>query len=270
MPRKVWRAISPYLVAIVGAVVVWTVLGWWSERIWTTSLMPDPASVARAGWEALTSGEFYFHLSVTMRRVLIGWIIALSIGVTVGIVMGRIPWVGALLAPWTIVGYAVPAAATILFMILLLGINERSTTIALIIAIAPFLVNIVFQGVRATDVRLFEMGRVFRLGRWQRLRHVLIPQVLPSVLTAARFGFATTWKIVLIVEVFASQDGIGQRLEFFYARLRPDRLLAWTLSFAAVMLILERVGYTTLERRIFRWRKSSDFLADRRSEAFVG
>jgi NitT/TauT family transport system permease protein len=175
-----------------------------------------------------------------------------------------------MLAPWTIVGYAVPAAATILFMILVLGINERSTTIALVMAIAPFLVNIIYQGVRSADARLFEMGRVFRVGRWHRLKHILIPQVLPSVLTAARFGFATTWKIVLIIEVFASQDGIGQRLEFFYARLRPDRLLAWTLSFAGVMLIIERLGYTSLERRIFRWRKSANVAVERRPEALAG
>lgn len=243
------RRILPVAAAVGIAVAVW-----WPLTVPLRGFLPTPLQVAISFVEAWTGSEFYGHLLATLRRVAIGWISAVVVGSAIGIWMGRSRLFEALALPWAMVGLALPAPVVIIFSMLLLGLKESSTLVGLFVSVVPFVINIVYEGVRAIDPGLQEMARAYRFPWRERLRHVILPQVAPSLMAGVRFGFAMSWKIVVIIEALSQPDGIGAQLELFFRLLRADKVLAWTFAFTAVMVLVEYLGFRPVEHRLFRWR----------------
>lgn len=219
--------------------------------------LPSPTEVWDAFRDAVATSGFWQDMGVTLRRIVIAWVVSFSLGVAVGLVMARTWALETLWHPWVFVGLAVPAPVTILFSILALGLGESTGLIALCAVVTPYVVVPAYDGARALDRKLFEMASVYRLPASERLRHVILPQLAPIILTAARLGFAMAWKIVVLVEALASTDGIGQQLRAFFSANEPASVIAWTLSFTLVMVLVELLVFRTIDRRLFAWRQKA-------------
>ncbi len=230
---------------------------WWPLTIPLRGFLPTPFAVVEAFFSAWVSPEFYGHLLATARRVAIGTISAFFTGALVGIFMGRSKLFEALALPWVMVALALPGPVVILFSILLLGLEELTLLVALWVAVTPFVVNIVYQGVKSLNPDLFDMTVVYRWSSSQRYRHLIVPQIAPSLFSGGRFGFAMSWKIVVIIEALSLPNGIGGQLELFFRLLRPDKVIAWTLCFTVIMTLVDVLIFRPTERRVFAWRKEA-------------
>ena len=98
------------------------------------------------------------------------------------------------------------------------------------------------------------MAKVFRMPRWVRLRHVVVPQLAPYLAAAARSGLSLVWKIVLIVELLGRPNGVGFEIGIAFQLFDVTRILAYALAFVAVMLVIETFLVQPLERHVSRWR----------------
>lgn len=252
VPEKASEKLLPYLASIVAALVIW-----WPLTFVFEPFLPTPWEVVTAFVDAFASGDIFEHLAISLRRVAIAWVLSTIAGVAIGLWMGRSNLVESFLSPWVMVGLALPGPVIILFSILILGVEESSRLVALTIAVTPFVVNIVHQGVRAADPGLEEMTRVYRWRRNSRVRDLLLPQIAGPIFSAIRFSFAFSWKIVLIVEALTTSEGIGGQLGFFFKLLRPDKVVAWTLVFTVIMMLVDQYVFRKAEKRIFVWRAST-------------
>lgn len=237
------------LLAVAVAIAVW-----WPLTFVFDPFLPTPWRVATSFVEAFTGGEIYFHIGISLRRVLFAWVVSIVLGTAIGVWMGRSRLTEAFLSPWVMVGLALPGPVIILFSVLLLGVEESSRLVALTVAVTPFVVNIVHQGVRAIDPGLEEMAKVYRWGRRQWLRDLLMPQIAAAIFAAIRFAFAFAWKIVLIVEALTTSEGVGGQLSFFFKLLRPDKVLAWVFAFTVIMMLVDQLVFRKAENRVFAWR----------------
>ncbi len=244
------REVLPPMVAVVGAIALW-----WPLTIPFRPFLPTPWRVATAFVDAFVSGDIYEHLGISLKRVALGWVLSMVLGAAIGIWMGRSRLTEAFLSPWVMVGLALPGPVIILFSVLLLGVEESSRLVALTVAVTPFVVNIVHEGVRAIDPGLEEMAQVYRWPRRQWLKDLLLPQIATAIFAAIRFAFAFAWKIVLIVEALTTSQGIGGQLSFFFKLLRPDKVVAWTLTFTVIMTLADQFVFRKVEGRIFAWRQ---------------
>jgi len=110
------------------------------------------------------------------------------------------------------------------------------------------------EGARAIDRNLMQVAHAYRLPRWRTLTRVYLPQLYPYLMAAARSGLSLIWKIVLVVELLGRSNGIGFQLNMFFQFFDIAGILAYTLVFAAIVLIAEAAGLRPLERRLTRWR----------------
>lgn len=241
--------VLPYLASVAAALAIW-----WPLTFVFDPFLPTPWKVFTAFVDAFVSGEIFTHIAITLRRVVFAWIVSTFLGVAIGIWMGRSRLVEAFLSPWVMVGLALPGPVIILFSVLLLGVQESSRLVALTVAVTPFVVNIVHQGVRAADPGLEEMARVYRWSRRSWMRDLLLPQIAGPIFAANRFAFAFSWKIVLIVEALTTSEGIGGQLGFFFKLLRPDKVVAWVLVFTVIMTLVDQYVFRRAEAKIFSWR----------------
>lgn len=248
-PRGFTTRVLPYLASVLVALAVW-----WPLTFVFEPFLPSPWDVATAFVDAFVSGDIFFHMAISLRRVLFAWVFSTVLGVAIGIWMGRSRLTEAFLSPWVMVGLALPGPVIILFSVLLLGVQESSRLVALTVAVTPFVVNIVYEGVRAVDPGLEEMARVYRWKRKSWMRDLLLPQIAGPIFAANRFAFAFSWKIVLIVEALTTSEGIGGQLGFFFKLLRPDKVVAWTLVFTVIMTFVDQYIFRKAEERIFAWR----------------
>ncbi len=216
--------------------------------------LPTPAEVAEEFGRAVSSSELYADMAVTLRRVVLAWIGAYLLALVLGIAMGRNWLVETIAHPWVFVGLALPGALVVLFCILIFGLEEITTLIALWLVVTPFIVTFIYDGTKALDRQLEEMADVYRLSLAQRIRYVVLPQLAPSLMAAARFGFAMGWKLVVLVEALSSNVGIGERIHFFFVFNQPDAVIAWTLTFTVVMILMEVLFFQALDRKLFAWR----------------
>jgi NitT/TauT family transport system permease protein len=245
--------------ALVQSLVV-TVAVWWVLSEWFFIFLPTPLEVGVAFVEAVTSAEFYADLAVTLRRVVLAWIGAMIIAVVLGIAMGRSWLIEAIAHPWVFVSLALPGPLVVLFSILAFGLGELTTMVALLIVVTPFVVTFVYDATRALDSRLDQMSIVYQMAAMDRVRHVFLPQMAPALMAGARFGFAISWKLVVLVEALSSNVGIGERIQFFFVFNDPANVIAWTLTFTVVMVIVEVFGFQALDRRLFAWRPEAPHL----------
>ena len=83
---------------------------------------------------------------------------------------------------------------------------------------------------------------------------MVLPQLLPYLAAAGRSGLSITWKIVLVVELLGRPNGVGYALNLYFQNFDVTGILAYGLTFAGMMLLVEAVVLQPLERRASGWR----------------
>jgi NitT/TauT family transport system permease protein len=98
------------------------------------------------------------------------------------------------------------------------------------------------------------MATLYRFNWLTRLRHVHLPQLAPYFAVAARSGLAIVWKIVLIVELLGLSSGVGFKLNMYFQYFDVTGILAYALSFIAVIFVIEAVLLRPWQTAASRWR----------------
>ena len=236
--------------SLLGFVAVWQL----AASVAASDLLPSPAVVMELLWKHAQSGELGHHLQITLARVAVAFTIAMAVGTAIGIVMGRSQRVDMTLDGILVLGLNIPALVTIILCYLWFGLTEVAAVLAVAVNKIPTVVVTVREGAKAVDRGLMEVAKVYRVGRLDTLFKVYLPQLYPYLMAAARSGLALIWKIVLVVELLGRSNGVGFQLNIFFQFFDIGSILAYTLAFAAVILLVEAVGMRPLERRLTRWR----------------
>jgi len=218
---------------------------------------PGPAQVLPALWEGLASGRMWADLGATLGRVAAAFVLAMGLGTALGIGLGLSRRANDWLDPWLTVWNNIPALVLIVLCYLWIGLNETAAIAAVALNKVPLVAVILREGVQARDPALAEMARAFRMAPLARLRHILLPQLVPHLLAAARAGVSLIWKIVLVVEFLGRSNGIGFRIHLNFQMFDITGVLANALAFVAVMLAVEWLVLAPLARRATGWRAAA-------------
>lgn len=217
-------------------------------------LFPSPILVAQEMWEEASEGRLLLDLSRTLTRAAIAFAIAMFLGTSIGIVVGRIRWADRLFSGWLLVGLNLPAIVIAIVLYIWLGLNDFALILAVVLNKVPLVIATVREGVRSFAAEYDELGTVFRMSPLRRLRLLFVPQLIPYVLTAARTGLSLIWKIVLVFEVLGSDGGVGYRVSVMFQFFNIAGILAYTTSFILVVIAFEYGVMRPLERRVLKWR----------------
>jgi NitT/TauT family transport system permease protein len=217
-------------------------------------MLPGPVAVAQAMLSEARSGALFLNLGATLARVTLAFALAMTIGTALGIVMGRVRTADRLGDPWLLILLNLPALVFVVLAYIWAGLTEAAAIAAVAVNKLPNTVVTIREGARALDPTLDEMARVFAMPRWRAFRHVLLPQLFPYLAAAARSGLSLVWKIVLVVELLGRPNGVGFEIGIAFQLFDVTRILAYALSFTAVVLAIETFLVQPLERRASHWR----------------
>jgi NitT/TauT family transport system permease protein len=230
---------------------VWQVVAAAAE----SRVLPPPLVVLEAMVAGFRDGELPLHIAITLARVAASFTIAMVIGVAIGVAMGRSKSLDRFFDSWLILFLNLPALVTIILCYVWFGLIEAAAVAAVAINKIPNVIVTVREGARALDRDLLEMAQVFRLDRVETLRHVVMPQIAPFLMAAARSGLALIWKIVLVVELLGRSNGVGFQLHLFFQLFDVSNILAYTIAFVIVVQVIEVAILQPLDQRTSRWRR---------------
>ena len=234
------------------------VLVWWgfSTVAARPDLLPSPIEVASVIWKEARSGDLFFHLGATLARVVAAFILAMSIGAVIGIIMGMRRRVDRWGDPLLIAALNLPALVTIVLCYIWIGLTEVAAVAAVAINKIPLVATVMREGARTLDRDLNDMADVFEFSRAKRIRHIILPQLAPHFAAAARTGVALIWKIVLVVEFLGRSNGVGFQIHLHFQNFDVAQVLAYSLSFIVVMIAIELLILQPWQRHATRWRQT--------------
>lgn len=248
LPRRAARLLS--LAALLAA---WAIAAAFAGR---PDLLPAPWDVALVVRRELENGQLIQHLAATLWRVAAAFLVAMAAGAAIGVALGRSERLDRWADLWLIVLLNLPALVVIVLCYVWIGLNEAAAIAAVAINKIPTVAVLMREGARALDPKLDALANVFAMPAGRRLRHVVLPQLAPALAASARSGVSLIWKIVLVVEFLGRSNGIGFKIHMHFQLFDVASILAYSLSFIAVMLAIEFALMQPLERRANRWRRA--------------
>jgi NitT/TauT family transport system permease protein len=231
-------------------VLVWAV----AALLAHTSRLPTPWAVAESMVQHIVDGDLVYHVSITLARVIAAFVIAMTVGTAIGIVMGRRRELDVLFDGWLVLGLNIPALVVIILCYIWMGLTDVAAVVAVALNKIPLTAVTVREGARAIDRDLLQVAQIYRFSWSKRLMKVTMPQLVPYIMAAARGGLALIWKIVLVVELLGRWNGVGFKLSIYFQYFDISSILAYTLAFVGVVLAIELAMLRPLEKRLTRWR----------------
>jgi NitT/TauT family transport system permease protein len=238
----------------IGSILV-MVLVWWSLTwFFPPNLIPHPLETFIEVGAIVNTGQFLSEMGATLRRVGVGFAIAMLIAIPLGIVMGTIKSLENFFEPPVILGLTMPGLVWAVMAIMFFGLNENSAYAAVAITIMPMLAISLWQGTKSIDKDLIDMSTAFHASPWSKIIDVILPQLLSHILAAIRYGLGLAWKVVVVVEMFGFSNGVGYQVVRGFNVFSMKQVMAWAITFLIVMIFIEFGIIGWLESRVTRWR----------------
>jgi NitT/TauT family transport system permease protein len=201
--RSLQRLLDSFLL-IAALVVVWQLVYWKSEVAIT-----GPIETAKTSIELLGSENFWTHALASGRAFSLSLLMSSVGGVAVGLALGAHRFSGAVAAPILTALYTIPKVTLYPMVLLIFGLGiSAKVAFGVMHGIIPVVI-FTMDAVRNINPVLMKTARVFRLSPRETAFRILIPAVLPEIVTGLRVGFSLTLLGVIIGEMFASQQGLG-------------------------------------------------------------
>ncbi|MBY5549944.1 ABC transporter permease [Rhizobium leguminosarum] len=239
------------LTSLVGLCLLWNL----AAGIWPNRAFPLPTQVWSVLVKEAASGDLAYHLAMTLSRVGAAYVVAMLAGSVIGVLLGMHRRVDSFFNPWLVLFLNLPALVVIVLAYIWFGLTEAAAISAVAINKIPNVVVTMREGARALDPRYAEMAKVYRLSLLDRIRHILMPQLQPYFAAASRSGIALIWKIVLVVELLGRSNGVGFQIYLHFQIFDVAAILAYSLAFVAIMLLIELLLVQPFERHATRWRR---------------
>jgi NitT/TauT family transport system permease protein len=208
--KLTWDRYAIRVSAVISAVILWQLCSSFNVNfIISFENIPTPAVVGEKLLLLLNTQEFYTHILVSLKRIVISFSMAVVLGVFAGVVMGRSRLISDIMLPYIEILRPIPAVAWIPLAILMLPTEESSIIyITFLGAFFPIVLNTV-HGVEQTEETLVRAAKSLGASNRSILWHVILPGALPSIMAGLAIGMGVSWFSLLAGEIISGQYGIG-------------------------------------------------------------
>lgn len=225
----------------------------------TDPLLPSLDSMAAAidrlaFQEDRRSGEYLFwkDTAASLKRIGLGISVSAGIGLFFGLLNGALPLVRANLSPVITAISLVPPMAILPVLFIIFGLGELSKVMLIVIGTTPFIIRDLQQRTLSVPSEQLIKAQTLSANSWQVVIRVLLPQVMPRLLSAVRLSLGTAWLFLIAAEAIASTEGLGYRIFLVRRYLSMDVILPYVVWITFLAFLLD---YTLnrISKTLFPW-----------------
>jgi NitT/TauT family transport system permease protein len=243
----------PRWIITLSSVAVLTLLWEWFGRDINPVFGSYPSAIAEAFWELVQSGKLAAAMSESLRPFVVGYCLAILLGVPLGLVIGRYRVAEAALGIYVTAGYAMPLVALVPLLVLWLGLGFAvKAAVVFLMSVFPICIN-TWLGVIAVPKSLIEVGKSFVAPNTVILRRIILPATLPYIMAGIRLAVGRAVVAMVIAEFFTTISGLGAIIIN-----SANNFDTATMFVPIVVLMVMAIGLNSLiglvERRVAPWQ----------------
>ena len=244
--RRPWVARVGVLIALF---IVWEIAArWWVDPMF----LSPPSRVLMSLQAVFDTRGVPAALRITFWELGVAFAMSVAIGLVVGLAVGLQPFAQKSFMPIILLLYGTPQVTILPLFILYFGIGPASKiAFGVSHGIFPIILTIV-AGVQNIKPILLTSARSMGASRWQVLRHVIFPHMIPSFFAGMRLGMTGVLLGVLLAELYVSTAGIGYFTTLFTQNFDPTRLFGLIAVLAAMAIVLNEI-VRRAEAHFSRW-----------------
>jgi len=253
LAAQMWTAVWPKVAAVALFLAIWQLVVWsgWKPRY----VLPPPGPVLARLWEGITDGSMIEGAAFTLRRALVGYAIALVIGIAVGMAVARSRILRSAVGSMITGLQTMPSIVWFPLAILLFQLTEAAILFVVVLGAAPAIANGLIAGADNVPPILVRAGRMLGARGFGLWRHVILPASLPMFVSGMKQGWAFAWRSLLAGELIVIIAGVltlGVQLQNARGLLDPEWLVATMMMIFFIGVVVDALGFGTLERWIRR------------------
>ena len=238
---------APFL-ACIGLLLVWQL----ASLALKNDSFPTALEAIRAIPAILGDKDSLINFAASLRRMAIGFGVAVALSIPLGLLMGRSRVVASFFNPLLMVIYPVPKAALMPIIMLWLGIGDLAKTLVIFLGVSLPVIYHSFAGAKAVEEKMLWSGAAMGLSAQQRLVRIVLPAALPEILTGCRTGLVLALITMITSEMIARQSGAGNILFNALDMGQYDTVFAMIIIVGAMGIGLDAL-FERMRARLVRW-----------------
>ena len=248
-PSKLKDLLAPLAVAVL------LILVWWMAVVESeTVIFPTPLQVVTATVDLVRDGTLWDHIGASLFRVGAGFLLAVVVGVPLGLLMGWIHGAFATLNPLVQILRPISPIAWIPLAILWFGVGFTSTVFVIFFSGIWSIMFNTMTGVQTLSGQYTDVAKVYLASRSLYTRRILIPGSLPYIITGMRLTYGVGWRVIVGAEMISSITGLGFLIDDARWQLRPDIMICGMITIAMIGWVSENWFFDWVEEKtLVRW-----------------
>src|ERR1700687_1642166 len=239
---------SAPVLACLGLLAIWQV----AALILNTDSFPTAIEAIRAIPSILGDKESLINILASLRRMAIGFSLAVIVSIPLGLMMGRSRVLAAVVNPLLMVTYPVPKAALMPIIMLWLGVGDIAKMLVIFLGVSLPVIYHSFQGAKAVEEKMLWSGAAMGLSTAQRMIRIVLPAALPEILTGCRTGLVLALITMITSEMIARHSGAGNILFNALDMGQYDTVFAMIIIIGAMGICLD-AAFEKMRERLVRW-----------------
>jgi NitT/TauT family transport system permease protein len=240
-----------------GSLAVFLLLWEWAGANIDPVLFTTPMAVAKAAVEMIRSGELWTYLWPSLKVLAIGFTLAVVFGVGIGLLLARYRILDVALSVYITFLYSIPSVALVPLIVLWAGFETTAKVIILFMfAFFPMVIN-TYQGVKAVDPKLIEVGRAFRCSERQLWGNIVLPAALPFIVTGLRLALGRGLIGMVLADLYTAISGIGYLIVRTAATYQVNKMFVPIVTLGLLGVTLTALLRLT-EKYVAPWTNATD------------
>jgi NitT/TauT family transport system permease protein len=231
---------------------IWEILA--RLEIWPSYIFPSPSKVILSIWNGFADGSYPLAISVSLRRIAIGYGISVVFGIILGVLLGRIQLIQKTLGSLLLGLQALPSICWLPLAMLWFGLTDKAIIFVVIMGAVLSISLATADGIHNTPPLFLHAAKTMGAAGFQLYFRVIVPAALPSIVSGMKLGWSFAWRSLMAGELLYNGLGIGFLLTMGRELNDMSQVIAVMLMIVLIGLLVDFLVFTPIERAIReRW-----------------
>lgn len=225
------------------------------NSLYGSFILPTPKESFLALFEELETNQGWPNIWATTTRAITGFLASIAVGSVLGVIAGLSMMVARAARPIVTFLLGVPPIAWIVLALLWFGMGGMTPVFTVIVTTLPLTFASAIEGTRTLDRRFLEVSAIYKVPIFMKLRDLYVPHILSYLFPAWVNALGMAWKVTIMAELLATNDGIGAGMALARVNLETSTAMGWILATVILLLGFEYLCLEPLKRHLEAWRQ---------------
>lgn len=245
-----FRKILPQIIFYALLVALWQFL--FSLKLWPHYLFPSPGQVLETLQSGFADQSFLFGILISMKRILIGYVISVVLGILLGIFIGKVKILDETVGGFFVGLQTLPSICWLPLAILWFGLSESAITFVVVMGSLLAVTIATDSGVKSIPSIYLRAGENMGAKGQQMFLNVVLPAALPSIVTGLKQGWTFAWRSLMAAEILFVSLGLGYLLNMGRELNDMSQVIAVMTVIIVIGVVMDKLVFGMIERKVRR------------------